>query len=67
MGFTVVIAYNPYKWSYGPLLITGFWAHFVRIRGSVVVFLGWVGGKLVGIGGFLLLQSVGVGAPLFFA
>ncbi len=21
--------YNPSKWSYGPLLITGFWAHFV--------------------------------------
>ena len=19
--------YNPYKWSYGPLLMTGFWAH----------------------------------------
>ena len=23
--------YNLYKWSYGPLLVTGFWAHLVRI------------------------------------
>ena len=65
MGFTVVIAYNPYKWSYGPLLITGFWAHFVRIRGIVVVFFWGVGGKFVGIGEFLLLQSVGGGGATF--
>ena len=22
--------YNPYTWSYGPSLITGFWAHLVK-------------------------------------
>ncbi len=25
------LSYTPYKWSYGPVLMAGFWAHLVRM------------------------------------
>ena len=31
-GVSLGLYYNPYKWSYGPLLITGFWAQICAFR-----------------------------------